>query len=151
MKMIVMTLRLSSCLTGALGLDERSPADVCEPALSASIESAKNTVASMRVDAMPELRGELGLIDEACRRGREVEAAYRLEHVQAGIAATGKPKAAPLKARGACAGSRAAACGRRHATLLFAAACSSTAVACTGRRTMNVDPTPSRLSAATSP
>ncbi len=76
------------------------------------------------------------LIDAACARGKDVEAAWRLEQVQRGIALLGRT----AQTRPSC-----------QAKLGFASSCSLSADLAAGRRTMNVEPTPSTLSAVTSP
>jgi hypothetical protein len=110
-------------------------AETCAPTLTESIRVAK-TAADTLITDTPATRSELLLIDDACRRGKDVEAAWRLEQVQAHLEVT-----------------RLGASARRrcHATLRLSGACSLTADARTGSRTMNVEPTPSRLSATTSP
>ena len=82
------------------------------------------------------MQGELRRIIEACSRGRDVEAAWRLEQLQGNITAARK---AALPQR-SC-----------QATSRVDASCALAADMRSGRRTMNVEPTPSRLSANTSP
>jgi len=76
------------------------------------------------------------LIDAACARGKDVEAVWRLEQVQRGIALLRRT----AQLRPGC-----------QAKLAFATSCSLSADLVAGRRTLNVEPTPSTLSAVTSP
>jgi len=133
-------------------------ADSCEPALTAAIANVAKTVDGLGAGAAA-AHGEMWFIADACRRGKDVEAAWRLERVQAALESPppleNPPRVAPGGARGARIG---AADGGRHrgiaraqATLRFADEFTAAAVVRTGSRTMNVDPTPSRLSAMTSP
>ncbi len=62
-------------------------AETCAPTLTESILVAKRAVDSLVTDT-PAMRMELSLIDDACRRGKDVEAAWRLEQVQAHLVAT---------------------------------------------------------------
>jgi hypothetical protein len=130
-----------ACFAAGIGT---AAAASCDPALARSIQATKAAWSSQGVDASPIPGGlgskwipsELQLIDEACTRGEDVEAVWRLEQVQKRL--TLAPKTVPRRSR--C-----------QARLRFVSSCSMIAAARTGRRTMNVEPTPSTLSAATSP
>ena len=126
----------------------------CDPSLAQSIGAVQRIVESLHATKPGQFRvaavdgsehsaehaqwmqGQLRLINEACMRGGDVEAAWRLEQVQETLS--------PLRRAGSV----------RHgcqATSRFDATCMLSADARMGRRTMNVEPTPSRLSAITSP
>jgi hypothetical protein len=130
-----------ACFAGTIG---SAAAESCDPPLARSIQATKAAWSSRAVDtaAITDtatrdwIPSELRLIDEACTRGKDVEAAWRLEQIQKRL--TVAMKTSPVRSR----------CQTR---LRFANSCSLLAVANTGRRTMNVEPTPSTLSAATSP
>jgi hypothetical protein len=118
-------------------------AETCDDPLALSIQRTRASW-SEQANASPAdaaradswIQVEMKLIDAACARGKDVEAAWRLEQVQRGIALL-----------------RRAAAVRRggQAKLRFASSCSLSADLAAGRRTMNVEPTPSTLSAVTSP
>jgi len=130
-----------ACLAGTIGT---AAAESCDPPLARSIQATKAawfsrsaaTAAVAGTTTTEWIPGELRLIDEACTRGKDVEAAWRLEQIQKRL--TVAMQTSPARSR----------CQTR---LRLPNSCSLLAVASTGRRTMNVEPTPSTLSAATSP
>jgi hypothetical protein len=82
-------------LVAGLPFSSRASAETCDPSLTNSIhalERAVNSIAIASADPVATQRnnddnirwmhGELELIREACSRGRDVEAAWRLEDVQ---------------------------------------------------------------------
>ncbi len=144
-----MTVLRGRAVAGALSLlvlSARTLALGCEPVVVASIAAVKSTLHSRAAEArdgdlaaanLGWMQDELRLIDEACTRGRDVEAVWRLEQVQAGLDPPPR-QSAPSRPR--C-----------HTTLRFSGVCSLTADARSGSRKMNVDPAPPRLSAAATP
>jgi hypothetical protein len=124
----------------------------CDPSVARFIQDTQKTIdtlQSIEADRVPMALGtehtpgnmqwmqaELRRIGEACTRGRDVEAVWRLEKLQ-GYVLAAHTTAAP---RSSC-----------QATSRADAACTRAADAVSGRRTKNVEPTPSRLSANTSP
>jgi len=130
-------------LVGAPALVGRAAADSCDDPLALSIQRTRASW-SVQANASPAdaaradtwIQTELRLIDAACARGKDVEAAWRLEQVQRGIALLRRV----AQNRPGC-----------QAKLGFASPCVLTADLAAGRRTMNVEPTPSTLSAVTSP
>jgi len=121
----------------------RAAADTCDDPLASSIQRTKASWSS-RANASPAdaaradtwIQTEMKLIDAACARGKDVEAVWRLEQVQRGIALLRRT----AQLRPGC-----------QAKLAFATSCSLSADLVAGRRTLNVEPTPSTLSAVTSP
>jgi hypothetical protein len=108
----------------------------CEPALMQSIRTVQDSVDALHRPKSDAVSLEFRLIGEACARGRDLEAAWRLEQLQAQLIAVRNA----ARARSGC-----------QATSSAGFLCTVSADADAGRRTMNVDPTPSRLSAITSP
>jgi hypothetical protein len=108
----------------------------CEPALMQSIRTVQNSVESTHNVNSDAVALKLRLIGEACSHGRDLEAAWRLEQLQGQLNAARKIS----QTRASC-----------QATSSAAFICALSADAASGRRTINVDPTPSRLSAITSP
>lgn len=141
-----MTVLRGRAVAGALSLlllSARTLALGCEPVIVASIAAVKSTLHSRAAEARDGdlaaansgwVQHELRLIDEACTRGRDVEAVWRLEQVQAGLE---PPPKQPAASRPRC-----------HSTPRFSGVCALTADARSGGRKMNVDLAPSRLSAA---
>jgi hypothetical protein len=80
-----------------------SLAQSCDPSLTSSIRAIEKLVDLLPGDGVHAqdvqrdeenicwMHGELGLIREACSRGEDVEAAWRLEQVQIRIAIIGNP------------------------------------------------------------
>ncbi len=118
----------------AISCAAEAAAGGCDAPLARSIQATK-TLWSARPEGNSDIHGELQLIDEACARGKDVEAAWRLEQIQRRLA---DRRSAPARLR--C-----------QAGVRLSNSCSLVADARIGRRTLNVDPTPSTLSALTSP
>jgi len=121
--------------------------ETCDLPLTASIQAVERAVDLLPLDAAdpsavkPDenvrwMRFELGLIREACSRGSEVEAVWRLEQIQSRMTMAAKP--APV--RQPC---RAAA----H----VGGKCPLTPDAHGGRRKTHIEATPSRSAATKSP
>ena len=134
----------------------RSSAQGCGPTSVKAIQAFKSTIAFRELEndrplratdgrqglaALPVsvdwVRGEFRLIDEACARGRDVEAVSRLEQVEASLEPPRKP---PARSRRRC-----------RTTLGFSNVCTLTADARGGNRKMTVDRSSARLSAANPP
>lgn len=122
---------IALALTSAAGAQA---GEQCDPALAQSIRTVQSNVESLRAGKSDLVALKLRLIGEACAHGRDLEAAWRLEQLQDQLIA-----------------SRNAARASCQATSRSAFTCNLSADAAVGRRTINVDPTPSRLSAITSP
>lgn len=84
------------------------------------------------------VRDQLRLIEEACARGSDVEAVWRLEDVQDVLQAQRNPRSGIQPSR--C-----------QMTTRLATGCAVAADLSMGRRTVNVEPAPSRLSTAIAP
>ncbi len=128
-------LIFGSAMAGAA----EAAAESCDVPLARAIQATKALwSAQPHGDDYAKTFGELALIDAACTRGKDVEAAWRLEQIQRPLA----PRAVPQ---------RVAVRSHCQTSVRFSNSCSLVADARTGRRTLNVDPTPSTLSALTSP
>jgi hypothetical protein len=146
-----MLRRASSPLGLALTLLLSSGAQAgeqCASSMAQSIRNVQNALDTLRsgsndgakysANQARWMQEELRMISEACARGSELEAAWRLEQIQGRMAAPRKPSAGT--GTGTC-----------QATSSAEFSCALSADARIGRRTVNVEPIPSRLSTNTSP
>jgi hypothetical protein len=118
----------------------------CASSMAQSIRNVQNALDTLRSGSNDGakyppnqarwMQEELRMISEACARGSELEAAWRLEQIQDRMAAPRKP----IAGTGTC-----------QATSSAELSCALSADARIGRRTVNVEPIPSRLSTNTSP
>lgn len=98
-----MSLRVVICFLIGLPFCKPTPAHGCDPSLSNYIHAieilidvpAPRAVRPLAIKPRDEkihwMQDELGLILDACSRGRDVEAVWRIEQVQMTVAGNGKP------------------------------------------------------------
>lgn len=120
---------------------EAHAAQQCASSLTQTILSVQGTIDALQSGPSSNwMHDELRLISEACARGGDLEAAWRVEKLQGQLASARSRQAAARGTRGSC-----------QATSRAEFTCDLSADTRAGRRMMKVEPTPSRLSANTSP
>ncbi|MGO8857836.1 MAG: hypothetical protein ACLQO1_19290 [Steroidobacteraceae bacterium] len=90
---LALAIHVAIGLACGLGISTDAEAQSCDPSLTISIHATEQLVYSLSAGDVQSARwmhGELGLIREACSRGNDVEAAWRLEKIQLGVANAGK-------------------------------------------------------------
>jgi hypothetical protein len=90
---LALAIHVAIGLACGLGISTDAEAQSCDPSLTISIHATEQLVYSRSAGDVQSARwmnGELGLIREACSRGNDVEAAWRLEKIQLGMANAGK-------------------------------------------------------------